>query len=381
MQRIPFFKQAAINKRHSEAAIAAITAMASGQSPLVLGHYSRRFEQEFQHYLNCQHFSFVSNGLEALVLALQALEIRPGDEVIVPAHTYIATWLAPLRLDCQLVACPVKEESLLLDEEQLPSLLTSRTRCIMPVHLYGNACNMEAIMDLAADKQLKVIEDAAQAHGARDSVSGLRIGCHGDAVAFSFYPTKNLGAMGEGGGIASKSEQTAKRIDSLRNYGRNAEDGALNDLIGTNARGDEVQAALLSSKLQNLDQINQHRREHIRLYTQLLNSASIPASLISYTDQYSAPHLAVLRCHKPVDRNRLMESLHNQGIDTAVHYRIPCHQQPCIQAAGPQIVISESTQDQAQNIADSILSLPMSECHNEDEVRRVAHAVLDYFKV
>jgi dTDP-4-amino-4,6-dideoxygalactose transaminase len=380
MKRIPFFKQSLINVEHSGAAIAAITAMTEGRSPLVMGKYTRAFEHEFAGFLGCKNFIYVSSGLDALVLALKALGIGPGDEVIVPTHTYIATWLAPLSLGCSLVACPVKDSNLLLDESQIPRLLSSRTRCIMPVHLYGNACNMVEIMRIAVANQLSVVEDAAQAHGAIEPTSGLHIGLHGDAVAFSFYPTKNLGAMGEGGGIACRSPELADRIRSLRNYGRNPHDGAINDLAGMNARGDEVQAAVLSSKLRKLDQINEQRKHLIILYQQNLKNQSLPAKLISYNAKFAAPHLAVLRCENPADRDSLMQYLKDQGIETAVHYRIPCHKQPCMMTSQRNIFLCSFAANQAQQIARSIISLPMSECHTENEVINVSEAIKKFFK-
>ena len=380
MAAIPFFKQAEINTPYLEAAIQAVMALGSGSSPMVLGQFSKQFEEEFADYLGCQRVSLVSNGLDALILSLQALGIGAGDEVIVPSHTYIATWLAPLRLGCQLVACPVNESNLLMDEQQLASLVTERTRCIMPVHLYGNACDMQAILAIAKRVGSKVVEDAAQAHGARDQADGQRVGCHGDAVAFSFYPTKNLGAMGECGGIATNNLDLDSSLRSWRNYGRRADDGSINQHPGVNGRADEIQAAFLSRKLKALDHINNHRRTLVAAYAEGLNqvTSGLPLQLIQY-DEASAPHLAIVRCLNPSDRDPLIQYLRATAIDAAIHYRVPCHAQPCVQAATERVTIGQETQSQAQAIADSIMSLPMSECHSLDEVKQVIEAVHDYF--
>jgi dTDP-4-amino-4,6-dideoxygalactose transaminase len=380
MAAIPFFKQSEINRPYLNAAIDAITAMGSGTASLVLGRFSEIFEQDFSSYLGCTNLCLVSNGLDALILSLQALEIGAEDEVIVPAHTYIATWLAPLRLGCRLVVCPVKDHTLLMDEESLVSLITDRTRCIMPVHLYGNACNMQAILTIARNAGTKVVEDAAQAHGAYNDSDGRRIGCHGDAVAFSFYPTKNLGAMGECGGIASNDPNLDSRLRSWRNYGRLADDGAVNVHPGVNARADEIQAAFLSRKLKELDRINGHRRTLVQAYAAGLNQATsgLPLKLIHY-DLTSAPHLAILRCLNSSDRDPLIQHLRARAIDVAIHYRVPCHAQPCVQEAAERVTISPAAQSQAQAIADSIISLPMSECHSLEEINQVIEEIHSYF--
>ena len=380
MSAIPFFKQAEINTPYLHAAMQAVSDMGSGDAPMVLGRFSETFEKEFASYLGCERFSLVSNGLDALILSLQALGIGPDDEVIVPSHTYIATWLAPLRLGCRLVACPVKESNLLMDEQHLSHLASEKTRCIMPVHLYGNSCNMQAILNIARSTDSVVVEDAAQAHGARDGIDGLRVGCHGDAIAFSFYPTKNLGAMGECGGIATNSKNLDASLRSWRNYGRNPEDGAINQHPGTNSRADEIQAAFLSSKLKALDRINSHRQTLVKAYAEGLNQerTDLPLQVIQY-DNASAPHLAIIRCQDTSDRNPLIQHLRAAEIDVAIHYRIPCHAQPCVQAINRPVTISAVAQSQAQTISDSIISLPMSECHSLDEINQVIEEIHSFF--
>jgi dTDP-4-amino-4,6-dideoxygalactose transaminase len=380
MTAIPFFKQSEINAPFANAAIEAIAELVAGRSPLVLGKFTTAFENQFADYLGCANFTMSSNGLDALILSLQALGIGEGDEVIVPAHTYIATWIAPLQLGCRLVVCPVKDNNLLIDEQQLANLTTDRTRCIMPVHLYGNACNMQRIMDIASRAGSRVVEDAAQAHGARDHLDGQRVGCHGDAVAFSFYPTKNLGAMGECGGVATNNIDVDASLRSWRNYGRRADDGATNQHLGMNGRADEIQAAFLASKLKALDRINAHRRTLVKAYAEGLNqeSAGLPLEFIQYAD-LSAPHLAIVRCLNSSDRDPLIQHLRAAAIDVAIHYRVPCHAQPCVKAVAERVFISQAARIQSQAIADSIISLPMSECHSMDEVKQVIKAIRNYF--
>lgn len=371
--KVSFFKQDLINTPYASAIHAAIDALIDGSSYMVLGAFSNQFELEYSRYIESNHFVFASNGLDALILACEALDLSPQDEVIVPGHTYIASWIAPLRSKCRLVVAPVDETNLLLDPDAIENLITPRTKCILPVHLYGNSCNMNAILDIAEKHGLYVIEDAAQAHGS--SLDGKKVGSFGDLTCFSFYPTKNLGGLGESGGVSTNSDLLCNKLKSLRNYGRDREDGSLNQYAGSNKRGDEIQAAFLSRKLQDLDCIKQQRLELIYRYKNNLSEIASLGSLIQYQST-SSPHLAVFRLQSKAKRDGLIDYLKENNIQTAVHYRVPCFMQPFIDQQS--LIISESVCKQSQDIADTIISLPMSESHTVEEIDYVSKAIQEF---
>lgn len=372
--KVPFFKQALINKPYVQSIHAAVDGLVSGNSYMVGGQYTDMFERQFAQYLGSNFFSTVSNGLDALELAFEVLSLSEHDEVIVPSHTYIASWLAPLRAGCKLVVAPVTQDNFLMDPKALNSLITPRTKCILPVHLYGNACDMTSILDIAARHNLVVIEDAAQAHGTE--FNGQRVGSIGDMTCFSFYPTKNLGALGEAGGIATNSACLHDKIVSYRNYGRDLCDGAVNQYQGSNKRCDEIQAAFLSSKLLNLAYIKNKRLDLINRYKCNLENANLPLSLIDYQPG-SSPHLAIILLASKSTRNKLLSYLKTHDIQTSIHYRVPCHAQSFINPN--QLVISNAVKMQAQHIADRILSLPLSEVHKPSEVDYVCGKIASFF--
>ncbi len=371
---VSFFKQTTVNKKYINALKRAVDNIAQGETSMVSGSYTRNFELKFSEYLGSKNFVFLSNGLDSLTLALKSLGLRAGDHVIVPSHTYIATWIAPLLLGCRLIPVPVRDDNFLLDASLLKEYCTSKTKCIMPVHLYGNACDMQQITEFAIANNIYVVEDAAQAHGV--SINKKKIGTYGDITCFSFYPTKNLGAFGEAGGVSTNNDDLARRISSMRSYGRSLTEPSKNIYLSGNFRGDEIQAALLIEKLNDLELISKKRREFIDLYASLLSPVGDHISLISYQEE-SAPHLAIGILSDPSRRNSFIDFMRNRGIQIGIHYKEPCHSQPCIDQSS--LIIDHTAASQASEIADQIVSLPMSECHTYDEIVYTAESICLFF--
>ncbi len=322
------------------------------------------FEAEFSDYCEAEHCVGVGNGLDALALILLAYDIGPGDEVIVPAHTFIATWLAVSRAGATPVPVEPREDTFNIDPELIERAVTPRTRAIMPVHLYGQPADMDAIMEIAGRRNLKVIEDAAQAHGAR--YKGKRCGGIGDAAGFSFYPAKNLGALGDGGAVVTGDAGLAARVRRIANYGSENKYEHLEQ--GSNSRLDEMQAAFLRVKLARLDDWNARRREVAALYGELL--AGIEGLVPPAVPNWAEPvwHLFVIR-HP--DRDRLAKDLDAAGIATQIHYPVPPHLCPAYgDGAGDGTRLPKT-----ENICNAILSLPISATMSDAEVRSVADAV------
>lgn len=284
----------------------------------LLGTETAAFEREYALYTEAKHCVGVANGLEGLVLALRALEIGEGDEVIVPANTFIATWLAV----SQVGAIPVPVEPVAgtwnIDPARIEPAITARTRAIMPVHLYGQPADLEPILSIARARGLRVIEDAAQAHGAR--YRGRRIGAHGDVAAWSFYPGKNLGCLGDGGAITTDDATIADRIRLLRNYGSRVK--YQHELKGHNSRLDELQAAVLRVKLRQLDAWNARRAAIAARYCEAFAAApgvTVPRVIAGVEPVW---HLFVI----DVDgRDRIQQQLRELGVETLIHYPVPPH--------------------------------------------------------
>jgi dTDP-4-amino-4,6-dideoxygalactose transaminase len=284
----------------------------------LLGGELEAFELGFARSTQALHGVGVANGLDALAIGLQALEVGPGDEVVVPANTYIATWLAVSRVG----AVPVPVEPIpgvwTMDPSAIERVLTSRTKAILPVHLYGQPADLGPILELARRHGLKVLEDAAQAHGA--IYQGRRIGAHGDAVAWSFYPAKNLGCFGDGGAITTDSPQVAERARLLRNYGSRVK--YLNEVKGSNSRLDEIQAAVLSVKLRHLESWNTRRRDQARRYAEALaGTPTLELPIVSPGVEH-AWHLFVVDVPR---RDEVQAALRQRGIETLIHYPVPPH--------------------------------------------------------
>jgi dTDP-4-amino-4,6-dideoxygalactose transaminase len=314
---------------------------------LILGHEVKQFEVEFAAYCDAQHCAGVGNGLDALVLILRALDIGPGHEVIVPANTYIATWLAVSCVGATPVAVEPDVNTYNLDPARIEAALTPRTRAIMAVHLYGQTADMDAIKAIAVRHQLKVIEDAAQAHGAR--YKGRPAGTLGDAAGFSFYPSKNLGALGDGGAVVTNDREIADRVRVLRNYGSQVKYQHI--ALGVNSRLDELQAAMLREKLRVLDDWNERRKHAAARYREALCDCGVTLPCVpAWADPVW--HLFVIRtCH----RGALQAELKARGIDTLIHYPVPPHLQKVYASLGygpGSFPISEL-------IHDEVLSLPL----------------------
>ena len=327
----------------------------------ILGPEVEAFESEFAGYCEADHCIGVGTGLDALMLILKGYGIGPGDEVIVPAHTFIATWLAVSHVGATPVPIDV-DDSFNLNPQFIKSAITPRTRAIIPVHLYGQPARMDRIIEIAKRHSLKVIEDAAQAHGAR--FNGKRVGSVGDAAAFSFYPGKNLGALGDGGAVTTNDAELAKQIRILHNYGSPKK--YVHDQIGFNSRLDELQAAVLRVKLKALDGWNAQRTQLAQFYYDHLNSenVSLPATF-SCSD--SVWHLYVIRCQ---ERAELQKRLQSADIGSLIHYPIPPHKQ---QAYSQQY--EHSSFPVAEKLADEVLSLPMGPHLNLDQTKTVVDTI------
>lgn len=289
----------------------------------ILGQEVESFELEYAEFCETKYCAGVANGLEAISLALLACNIKPGDEVIVPSNTYIATWLAVTNIGAIPVPVEPDKYTYNMDITCIESVITPRTKAILPVHLYGQPANINIILKIAAQYDLKVIEDGAQSHGAR--VNGKRIGGHGDAVAWSFYPGKNLGAFGDGGAVTTNNLEVYERLKILRNYGSKVK--YINDEIGFNSRLDPIQAAFLRVKLRHLDKWNNRRSVIASNYKNKLNEHCLTLPFVP--EQYDpAWHLFVVHSK---DRDSLQKRLQENGIDTLIHYPIPPHRQKAYQ--------------------------------------------------
>jgi dTDP-4-amino-4,6-dideoxygalactose transaminase len=328
----------------------------------ILGQEVEVFEREFAAYCGTQHCISVGNGLEALHLILRALEVGPGDEVIVPANTFIATWLAVTYAGASPVPVEPYEKTYNIDPNRIEEAITPRTRVILPVHLYGQPADMEPIKAIANRYGLKVIEDAAQAHGAR--YKGNRAGGLGDAAGFSFYPGKNLGAFGDGGAVTTDDDLLAARIRSLRNYGSHSK--YYNELKGFNSRLDELQAAFLRVKLQKLDEWNERRKVIAGLYRKGL--ANVPGLTLPCVPGWADPvwHLFVVRLP---DRSRLQQHLLKHGVQTLIHYPVPPHKQDAYKEMN-HLVLPLS-----EKIHKEVVSLPMGPSMRIDEIDRVISVI------
>ena len=318
-----------------------------GSGCYILGPEVEAFENDFADYCEAAHGIGVASGLDALHLALRACDIGPGDEVIVPSHTFIATWLAVSQTGATPVPVEPIEATYTIDPARIEAAITPRTRAIIPVHLYGQPADLDPILAIARRHGLKVIEDAAQAHGAR--YKGQRLGAHGDAVAWSFYPGKNLGAFGDGGAITTNNADLAERLRMLRNYG--SREKYVNEEQGFNSRLDPLQAAFLSVKLRHLDAWNDRRRAIAAAYLEGVAGTDL---ILPQVPDWAEPvwHLFVVR-HP--DRDAIQQRLQQAGIGSLIHYPIAPHQQQCYAASAT----STDASPIATRLANEVLSLPM----------------------
>ena len=331
----------------------------------ILGDSLARFEKNFAEYCGVQYAIGVGNGLDAITLILQAMGIHQDDEVIVPAHTYIATWLAVSQAGAVPVPVDVNDNTYNIDVHRIESAITPKTKAILVVHLYGQPADMQVMYDLAKKYNLKIIEDAAQAHGAY--YKNKRVGSLGDAAAFSFYPTKNLGAFGDGGAITTNDPVLAKHIRKLRNYG--SEIKYHHDIKGVNSRLDDMQAAFLDIKLKNLDNHNQHRCEIANYYSELLSK--IPGVKIPVVIAGVKPvwHLYVIQVQQ--NRDVLMKKLQMAGIACLIHYPIPPH----LSQAYKEMNFVLGSFLKTEQIADSVMSLPLWPQMQKNQIERVVKCI------
>lgn len=306
-----------------------------------------QFEADYAQYCGATHAVGVANGLDALHLALRAMDVGPGDEVIVPSNTYIATWLAVSQ--CGATPVPVEPDARTynINPALIEAAITPATRVILPVHLYGQPADMDPILAIARKHGLRVLEDGAQAHGAR--YKGQRLGAHGDAVAWSFYPGKNLGAMGDGGAVTTNDAQLADRLRVLRNYGSRVK--YVNEVQGYNSRLDPLQAAILRVKLAYLDEWNSRRSVIAQRYQQAFANCGLT---LPHVPEWAEPvwHLYVVQ---HAQRDALQKSLADSGVGSLIHYPIPPHLQHAYSTAG----WGPGAFPLAERMADRVLSLPL----------------------
>ncbi len=329
------------------------------------------FESEFASYCGCKYAVGVSSGTEALRLILVAYGIKEGDEVIVPANTFIATALAVSYAGATPVLVDADPATFNIDISKVEKALTVKTKAIMPVHLYGNPSNITELKNIAQKHKLKLIEDACQAHGA--FFNGARAGSLGDAAAFSFYPAKNIGAFGDAGIVVTDDSVLYEKLILLRNYGSKKK--YEHDVIGFNSRLDTLQAAVLRIKLKKLDVWNDSRRSSAELYRKYLSSISyVTLPPLDAPGTKQVYHLFVIRTSR---RDELKDFLKDRGVDTGIHYPIPIHLCP----AYSSLKLGEGSLPVTEKLSRELLSLPMFPFMTDEEVRYVCDQIKDFFKL
>lgn len=363
MDVVPFFS---LDRQHTEirSLLDAATARVIASGRFILGAELEKFESEFASYCDVDHAVGVGNGLEALVLILRALNVGPGDEVIVPGHTFVATWLAVRQVGATEVPVDIDPATYNIDGSAIEAAINSRTRAIIAVHLYGQTAAMDTLSRISNEYNIPIIEDAAQAHGA--TYQAKKAGGLGHAAAFSFYPTKNLGALGDGGAVTTDDPAIADRVRALRNYGSKVKYS--HEQLGGNSRLDELQAAYLSVKLRRLDDKNARRRIIADRYTAALND--IPGLILPAILSQAQPvwHLYVVRL---MARDEFQRHLSRSGIETMIHYPTPPHQQRCY-ADTP---LSGLSLPHTECTAEQVVSLPMWPEMTDGEITQVIDAV------
>jgi dTDP-4-amino-4,6-dideoxygalactose transaminase len=332
----------------------------------VLGEDVELFEKEFAKYCDSKYSVGVGSGLDAILLLLRAYNIGKGDEVITVSNTFISTVLPILHVGAKPIFIDIDPVTKSMDINLLEKALTSKTRAILPVHLFGYPVNIDAIKKVISGRKIYIIEDAAQAHGSL--YKGKKCGSFGDAAAFSFYPGKNLGAYGEAGAVVSNDEEIMNKVKMLRNIGQ--EKKYYNSMVGYNSRLDTLQAAVLRVKLRHLDDWNGKRRQHAKLYTSLLqNVVSIPIEQEGYKTNY---HVYCIETDK---RDALAKYLSEKGIATSIHYPVPVHLQKCMSDVTYQKHNLHITEAKAKQI----LSLPIFPELTNKEIQYIAQAVNNFY--
>lgn len=324
------------------------------KTAFIKGPKLEAFEEAFARYVGARHCVGVSSGTEALKLALEALGVGPGDEVVIPANTFVATAFAATALGAVPRFVDCEEETLLLDVDRVAEAVTERTKAILPVHLYGRVLDLGPLRRLG----LPLVEDAAQAHGAERD--GLRAGAQGLAAGFSFYPGKNLGAFGDAGAVVTSDDALAERVSLLRTYGERVKYEHL--IRGHNARMDALQAAILQPKLERLDDANERRREAARFYDESLRVRHLP---------YEAGHVYHLYVIRVRNRETLQARLAEEGVAAQIHYPIPLHLQPCFKDLGYGV----GSFPRAERAAQEVLSLPIYPQITREQLEHVVEVV------
>ena len=330
------------------------------------GVEDKAFEKAFAEYCESKYCVGVGNGLDALFLALKALGIKEGDEIIVPSNTYIATALAVTYVGATPVFVEPDIRTFNIDPSRIEEAITDKTKAIMPVHLYGQPCDMDPIMEIAKKSGLFVVEDCAHAHGATST--GKVIGSFGDAAGFSFYPGKNLGALGDAGATVTNDEELAKKVRALGNYGSDYKYHHI--YKGNNSRLDELQAAFLAAKLPHLNRMNEERRRIAQKYIDGIKNEEV---ILPYIPEYANPvwHIFGIRCKR---RDELEKFLNDAGIGTNKHYPIPMHLQECYKDLG----FKEGDFPVAEEISATELSIPMYYGMTDEEVQYVIDRVNEF---
>jgi dTDP-4-amino-4,6-dideoxygalactose transaminase len=371
--KVPFLDlKAAYLELKDEIDSAIARVLNSGQ--YILGDEVDAFEAEWASYCEAKYAVGLANGLDALHLALLALGVGPGDEVVVPSNTYIATWLAVSQCGARPVPVEPLDSTYNMDPERIEAAITPRTKVILPVHLYGQPADIDPILEVAHKYGLRVIEDAAQSHGA--SYKGRRIGAHSDVVAWSFYPGKNLGALGDGGAITTDDTNIASRIRILRNYGSQTK--YLHQLQGYNSRLDPIQAAVLRTKLAVLDLWNERRKKIAGTYLKNIHFREAQSEVGSNKKTITLPttsnimdsvwHLFVIRC---ADRAALQKHLTEQEIASMIHYPTPPHLQAAYAALGYKV----GSFPIAERMSREVISLPLGPHLEAHQVEMVISAI------
>lgn len=374
---IPFLDLKAINTQYRDELVQAC-ARVIDSGWYIQGAEVKAFEQEFAEYCGTKHCIGVANGLDALILTLRAWKelgkLKDGDEVIVPSNTYIASILAISANDLVPVLVEPDVATYNLCPKQTEAAITAKTRAILPVHLYGQLADMPAIMAIAQRHNLLVLEDSAQAHGAEQN--GKKAGNWGDASGFSFYPGKNLGALGDAGAVTTNDDELAETLKALRNYG--SQEKYKNLFKGVNSRLDEIQAAMLSVKLRKLDEETQRRREIAAAYKTGIKNPNIKLPDVQHkaaTVEQSYSHVWHLFVIRTQYRSELQQYLSEQGIQTLIHYPIPPHQQQAYKQW------SDQSYPLTEAIHQQVLSLPISSVMTDQQVQAVIAAVNNFKKV
>jgi dTDP-4-amino-4,6-dideoxygalactose transaminase len=336
----------------------------------IKGDQLTQFESEFADYLGLEHGIGVASGTDALYLALEAVGVEPGDEVVTVSHTFVSSVDGIVRHGARPRFVDIDPDTYLVDTDELSAAVTEDTAAILPVHLYGQAVDMDPVLSVANDYGVPIIEDSCQAHGAE--YKGRRVGTFGDVTCFSFYPSKNLGAFGDGGFVATDDPQLAEEVRSLREYG--SSEKYVHEKFGYNSRLDAIQASVLRSKLPHLDKWSAERREAASWYNTKLRDVPVVTPQVR-DDAKHVYHLYVVRTDSESEREELRDFLDERGVSTGIHYPIPVHKQKSYQSLEYEFAPLPETEDAARQI----VSLPIYPEITEEEVDYVVDCIREFY--